>query len=101
MGARIFRNYGIGATPQEAFENSIKALAATLGSEPYSGTLKEKTRFVLLKCPEGVMPNDFVQNLIDNRDPRIADKFGPAGCIDLGPLDDKKHKYLFFGWAAS
>lgn len=33
--------------------------------------------------------------LIGNRDPRIDDKWGPAGCIKL-----TNGKYYFFGWAS-
>jgi len=34
--------------------------------------------------------------LMDLGDPRIDDKWGPAGCIEL-----EKGRWLFFGWASS
>ena len=33
--------------------------------------------------------------LIEDNDPRIDDKWGPAGCIEV-----TKGEYLFFGWAS-
>lgn len=40
--------------------------------------------------------------LIDIGDPRIDDKWGPAGCIEVdGPNADGQRRYLFFGWASS
>ncbi len=38
----------------------------------------------------------YAEFLINEDDSRIADKWGPAGCISLD-----KNEYLFFGWASS
>lgn len=39
---------------------------------------------------------DYATKLIDENDPRIDDKWGPAGCIKA-----ERNKYVFFGWASS
>ncbi len=46
-------------------------------------------------------PRDIAEALIDMDDIRIADSWGPAGCIDLTPKNKRKKKYLFFGIASS
>ena len=44
---------------------------------------------------------DLAHALIELQDPRIDDKWGPAGCVDLTPRLKRKKRFLFFGWASS
>lgn len=39
---------------------------------------------------------DLAHKMIQASDPRIDDKWGPAGCIQYGPTE-----FLFFGWSCS
>jgi hypothetical protein len=41
--------------------------------------------------------------LIEEGDERVDDKWGPAGCIEIGPVEGSrgKKRYLFFGLASS
>jgi hypothetical protein len=43
----------------------------------------------------GQDPKAFVEHLLEDDDPRVADKWGPAGCIKVA-----EGEYLFFGWAS-
>jgi hypothetical protein len=36
----------------------------------------------------------YARELMNNDDPRIEDKWGPAGCVALGG-----NRWYFFGWA--
>ncbi len=49
----------------------------------------------MIDCPEGTNPHRYAEQLVEDQDGRIDDKWGPAGCIDLG-----NDRYLFFGWAS-
>lgn len=99
MGAQTFSTTARGKTAAEAFVNA-KAEALDLhGTGGYTGTIAEKNSLVMIPTTEGAdfdTVYDFADDLLDNDDPRISDKWGPAGCIDCGDGD-----YLFFGWASS
>ena len=62
----------------------------------YTGTIAEKHNFNVIPLKEGLEPREYADKLIDDCDPRIDDKWGPAGCFDLGG-----GRYFFFGWASS
>ena len=96
MGAESFITYARGDTAEEAFRAAVSEAQWDYGHSGYSGTIAEKDGFVMIALPTGEDPCDFAFALINNDDSRIGDKWGPAGCIDLG-----KGKYLFFGWASS
>ena len=96
MGAESFVTYTHGDTAKEAFRVAVSEAQRDHGHSGYSGTIAEKNEFVMIDLPAGENPRDFAYALIDNDDSRISDKWGPAGCIDLG-----EGKYLFFGWASS
>lgn len=95
MGASQFITYSDGKNAKEAFEKAVKRAEWESGHGGYTGTIAEKQEFVIIKMPEDTDINAFVEQLWRDRDPRIDDKWGPAGCIDLG--DDK---YCFFGSAS-
>lgn len=96
MGAQVFTTIGTGATAQIAFNDEVEHACYTNGHGGYSGTIAEKCEFVMIPCLPGQTEEDTAQILIRDRDPRIDDKWGPAGCIDMGDGD-----FLFFGWASS
>jgi hypothetical protein len=113
MGADTFTDYAEGKTADEAFNNVREQAAYDYGHAGYTGTIAEKGSFVILAKPEGVEVEDFIHYAISasfalgdipeqHRTAALAanehvdDKWGPAGCIDLGG-----GKYVFFGWASS
>lgn len=58
-----------------------------------------KNSFVLIDTVDtDEQAQELAYKLIDGGDPRIEDKWGPAGCIAVreGPI-----QFLFFGWASS
>jgi hypothetical protein len=61
-----------------------------------TGLKPGKSEFTQIEVPSGQDPEAFVRELYENADPRVDDKWGPAGCIRL-----KDGEWLFFGWAAS
>lgn len=103
MGAEIFMTRYTGISAKEAFHNCVESAfydyvhAGHTGTFfSYTGTIAEKHSYVIIELPEGKEPENYADELIDNCDPRIDDKWGPAGCIDCG-----SGEYLFFGWAPS
>jgi hypothetical protein len=95
MGASTFETVSEGSTAQAAFNKAVKAAQHECGHGGYTGTIAEKRSFVMIECPQGTDHRTFINKLIDDGDPRIDDKWGPAGCIKLSPK-----KYVFFGWAS-
>ena len=96
MGACDFYHEASGKTVTEAFTNAREEAYWDHGHSGYTGTIAEKNNFVMIKLPEGEKPYDYANKLIGDGDPRVDDKWGPAGCIELG-----EGRYLFFGWASS
>lgn len=97
MGAATFIEIGTGVNAGEAFDAACKQAAWDHGHAGYTGTLAEKGNFTVISDtpmkPDAAMA--LANELIDQGDVRIDDKWGPAGCI---PLDNGQ--YLFFGWAS-
>jgi len=96
MGACTFSDVGEGKNAREAFNNLVKDACYENGHGGYTGTIAEKHSFNMIVCPEGEDPFEYADTLIENGDRRVDDKWGPAGCINLGD-----GRYLFFGWASS
>jgi hypothetical protein len=99
MGANVFGTTAFGKTAKDAFRNAKNAARADMDEEDddgYTGTVLEKESFVMIDVPKGVDPYEYAAKLIDKDDPRIYEKWGPAGCVQVGP--DTWH---FFGWASS
>lgn len=94
MGAHQFMVRARGKTPKEAFYEAVDQASYEHGHGGYTGTIAEKREFVVIPVPLGEPAARFANRLLD--DPRVNDKWGPAGCVHLG--DDE---YLFFGWASS
>lgn len=104
MGAYTFQVHANGRTAHEAFDAARDQALYERGHGGYTGTIAEKDSFVMISLPACVDPEVHAQHLIDTSDPRIDDKWGPAGCIDCGLVDDRDphlRRFLFFGWASS
>ncbi len=98
MGADTFQQEKSGTDIRNAFHNAVESAAYDHGHAGYSGTIAEKQEFTEIDLPEGQDPYGFSQKLIDDGDPRIDDKWGPAGAVKV---PDKDNTWLFFGWASS
>ena len=96
MGADVFYNQSKGKTAKEAFDAAQEEAWYEYGQEGYTGTIAEKDSFKMIPLPKGISPRDYAYTLIENCDKRIDDKWGPAGCFDLG-----NGEFYFFGWASS
>lgn len=96
MGASTFMVTAEGKTAKEAFKNARADALYEDGHGGYTGTIAEKDSFVMITCELGMDPYEYADDLINEDDSRIEDKWGPAGCIALGG-----DKFLFFGWASS
>jgi hypothetical protein len=96
MGAQTFTHKAKGKTAKDAFQQAVSDARYEHGHGGYTGTLAEKSDFVMIALPKDESAVDYAYSLIDSCDPRIDDKWGPAGCIDMGDGN-----YLFFGWASS
>jgi hypothetical protein len=96
MGADTFFTKETGTSAQDAFRNAVEQACYDHGHSGYTGTIAEKHEFVVIPLPSGEAPYPYAEKLIADRDPRIDDKWGPAGCFDLG-----ENQYFFFGWASS
>jgi hypothetical protein len=124
MGAGVFYNTVIGKykDPNKAMselrDEAIEEYKYEYGEyDGYSGTIAEKHDFVMIPLPPRKNPYQYIDELIDNDDPRISDKWGPAGCIEVPrnrwknlfnerTVEEWKGKkgvraYIFFGWASS
>lgn len=98
MGATDFITIGTGATLTEAFSVARMDAAHRHGHGGYTGTIAEKDSVVLIPVPPEWIGQEraYAIHLIEDCDPRIDDKRGPAGALTIGP-----NRWLFFGSAPS
>jgi hypothetical protein len=96
VGADSFIVTAPGKTAGEAFQAAVDEARYLHGRAGYTGTIAEKSEFVVIPLPKGEGPEEFANRLLDEDDRRIADKWGPAGCVKVKPGE-----YLFFGYASS
>ncbi len=96
MGAEPFYHNSRGDSAACAFSQAVAYAEEVYGNGGYTGTIAEKGEFTEVTLPEGMDPYVFAETLVDQDDERIANKWGPAGAIDLGDGE-----WLFFGWASS
>ena len=103
MGAEEFWHKEVGVTPEEAFHKAVESAAYEHGHGGYTGTIAEKSDFVMIEVPKIYTAMDYIDKLMGEEDPRVANKWGPAGCVCLGPSkkDPKMKVYMFFGIASS
>lgn len=116
MGGTNFSQTATGKfeTPDDAFRAAQEQARWEHGHGGYTGTLAEKHEgFIMIDCPAGKNPYKLAQQLVRDDDPRVDDKWGPAGCIELkgkwlreakdrAGLKGKRNirAFLFFGWAS-
>lgn len=85
MGASDFRTEAEGRTAQEAFDAAVSSAQWEHGHGGYSGTVAEKSDFVVVS--DGPMSeedgNALADRLASAGDPRVGDKWGPAGMVEL------------------
>jgi len=106
MGAETFMQSAKGKTVKEAFASAREEAQYRFGHDGYTGSIAEKNSFIEITIPDDFDPmghkapmrraTEYADHLIGEDDPRIDDKWGPAGAIKVE--DDK---WLFFGWASS
>ena len=95
MGADVFMITATGVSARDAFTNARQEALHYSGHGGYTGTIAEKHGFTVIPLKEGREPYGYAGELIDDCDPRVNDKWGPAGCFEL-----EEGRYLFFGWAS-
>lgn len=96
MGAESFWSRAHGETASKAFSAAVEQAAWEHGHGGYTGTIAEKDSFKIVKPPEGMSPSEYANQLMDDEESFVQDKWGDAGCIEI-----KKGEYLFFGYASS
>lgn len=97
MGACSFVKVAKGDSAQEAFDSAVKEAQYQHGHDGYSGTIAEKDSFKLFNPSQ-----EWLKDMIEERRhhdhkywKEVDDKYGPAGCFDLGGGE-----WMFFGWAS-
>lgn len=94
MGANSFITIGSGKSAREAFRNAVEEARQWYGNG-YTGTIAEKSYFIMFSCPKDKNPREYVEeDLINDR--KVHDKWGPAGCLKLS-----ENEWIFFGYASS
>jgi len=102
MGAEVFYEVYPGKNASEAFSSAVEDAKYNYGHAGYTGSIAEKDDFVMVSNQVFDSRSDasaYADRLIDEGDPRIDDKWGPAGCVAFKSKD--KTMYMFFGWASS
>ena len=101
MGADTFEDYAAGEKASEAFLAAVKQAQYDYGHRGYTGSIAEKHSFVVVshKGLTEAEARSMARELID--DPRVDDKWGPAGAIRVTDAEKKLDGWLFFGWASS
>jgi hypothetical protein len=92
MGACDFQTTAKGKTAQEAFDYAVSDAAYERGHGGYTGTIAEKHSFVMYTLKPGQTPRELVDAFQEDWSGPYEDKWGPAGCVDLGGGE-----FLFFG----
>lgn len=100
MGAQVFTQTKYGSDAKVAFKEAKEQAQYEYGHSGYSGSLAEKHSYVELPLIEGMDAYSSAMEYINRCDPRIDDKFGPAGCIKTFDEEYKLDQFLFFGWAS-
>ena len=103
MGASEFVSTARGNTAQDAFGKAREEAQYESGHGGYSGTIAEKHTFKVLGSAATLKEaHEMAGKLLEDCDPRIDDKWGPAGCITVPPPQKGALAiFVFFGWASS
>ena len=95
MGTIDFETVSKARGAKSAFNKAVKEAKKIHGEGGYSGTIAEKSSFVMITVPEGEDPSKYASKLLDKEDSRIENKWGPAGCVKIADGE-----FLFFGFAS-
>lgn len=101
MGAETFLVRQKGNSAESAFQAAVENARYDHGHSGYTGTIAEKNSFRMVTLPftpeDDLEGRTAISDFIDRQtNEQFSDKWGPAGCIDLGD-----EEYIFFGWASS
>lgn len=85
MGADTFTTYAPGADPKTAFTKATDEAAYEHGHGGYTGTIAEKGSYTVIAQTPVPQAEAYAMaaRLIEADDPRIEDKWGPAGAIPV------------------
>lgn len=97
MGAESFVEHGTGSSAQDAFNKLVSQAQYEHGHGGYTGSIAEKSSFVMEELPPGQDPEDWAWTQIQDCIPQTTSKWGPCGCIHVPGTN----KYVFFGTASS
>lgn len=107
MGAQTFLVIEEGHNERAAFIEAVQKAQWEHGHGGYTGTIAEKHEFKVI-VPDDAPALfesdkartrwyiDRAKRYIADDDPRVSNKWGPAGCMVI-----EYGTYLFFGWASS
>lgn len=104
MGASRFLTVGVGKTPQDAFTRLVQTARHQSGRGGYSGTIAEKSEFILLPLPPGIAALDmtlWVQRYMDPEDRYPEYKALYPASLEREVRDAKKKSYDKYGPAAA
>lgn len=109
MGAEQFWIFETGATAMSAFHKAVEKANFDHGNSGYTGTIAEKSEFVMIAdAATREHARAMSEKLLEDRDDRIDDKWGPAGCIriphhsrTMATAKYGEDEFMFFGWASS
>ncbi|MFH9425187.1 hypothetical protein [Streptomyces sp. NPDC017529] len=100
MGSVDFYITASGPTLEAAFKQAREDAAGEHGHGGYTGTIAEKHEVTLIHTVP-LTEDDAMKHaygLIDICDPRVDDKWGPAGALPIRA--DGESTWLLFGWAS-
>jgi len=107
MGADrfILGQAGILGGESASFNEAVEQAQYAHGHAGYTGTIAEKDSFVMIVEAKDGLPRSaaiaLAEKLTDEDDPRVDDKWGPAGCIPVKGFNGDIVGFVFFGWASS
>lgn len=98
MAADEFVTTAEGATAREAFRNAVEDAQYAHGHSGHTGTIAEKDEYkmVLYEIINPEAAEALAYDFILDENHFTYDKWGPAGCIQVGPTT-----WMFFGTASS
>lgn len=85
MGGEPFRVYSAFTEVRKAFDEAVEEETYLHGADGESASIAEKSSYVVVADEPMSMADaeSLADRMIDNRDPRIDDKWGPAGAIPI------------------
>lgn len=100
MGAITFYDIAAGDAPDKAFEAIRNEALYEHGHREGTGSIAEKDTFIVFDEPRRSEAAAYrrASELIDANDPRIENKWGPAGALPV-TTSSAENGWLFFGWA--